>query len=326
MNSTSSFPTAEEWLSLPMEVDDSRVVVGSSSQPIIRPLTKNLIEAPEKAFKTTFAMRLMLGMSTGTTVFPQLPVLRPRRVLYVHGELSPPEIQERTRDAAQRLPRPLNNFYQGRDLGIHLGRSPGQQVLEKIVSAVKPDDLVLDPWQALIPGLDENEFQHVSLATHFLDVLIERCQVTLYLVTHLGKDHTRGTRGHSSLAGWRDTLIRVERTTKKHLVRVTVEPRWAAPVEPFNLKFEAGTVWPSDDGEFPPQAESIRTFLRSQSGEADKAAVGKNLNLEGDALRKALKRAEEARAIVIAGEKVRLPEAHSQVVNEIETLPGLGQS
>jgi len=309
------FLTAEQWLSLSMDVDESQVVIGSPSQCIIRPGTKNIIEAPEKAFKTTFMLRLTMGLSCGQTVFSLLPVLRPRRVLYVHGELSPPEIQERTHSAAQDLPRPLNNFYQGRDHRIHLGEKDGQQILKNIVVGYEPEDLVIDPWQAFITGFDENEFKDVSRATHFLDELIEECKVTVYLVTHLGKDHSRGTRGHSSLGGWRDTLIKLER--KKELVEVKVDPRWAAPVEPFKLKFENGTLRTTDESGFKPQADEIRKFLQSQGGESTVGAVGAHLDLTSDSLRKALKRAEEAKAIVVAGDAVRLPEFHEKIAGQV---------
>lgn len=93
MDHKNSFLTAEEWLNLQMEANENEIVLGSTTQAIVRPHTKNLIEAPEKAFKTTFLLRLMLGLSTGTTLFSQLPVLKRRKVLYVHGELSPPEIK-----------------------------------------------------------------------------------------------------------------------------------------------------------------------------------------------------------------------------------------
>ena len=312
------FLTAEQWLSLSTEVEENQVVFGSPSQCIVRPFTKNLVQGAEKTFKTTLMLRLMLGLSSGVTVFPQLPVIRPRKVLYVHGELSPPEIKERTVAAVQWLNRPLENFYQGRDLKIHLATEAGQNTLKNLVNRFGPEDLVLDPWQGFIPGLDENEFKDVSKATHFLDELIEELKVTIYLVTHTGKDQSRGTRGHSSLAGWRDTLFKLER--KKQLLTVTVEPRWAAPIEPFTLEFRDQTLWPTEKTEFAPQVEKIRTFLRSQEGEASKADLGTVLGLSGDSLRKALKRAEAANAIVIAGENIRLPETHQKIVDEMSAL------
>jgi hypothetical protein len=322
MSSTPSFLTAEEWIDLSMETDSSQVVFGSTGQAIVRPQTKNLIQAPEKAFKTTFMLRTMLGLSAGVTVFPQLSVIKPRRVLYVHGELSPPEIQERTRAAAIALPRPLNNFYQGRDIAIHLGKRAGQNALADLVKEYKPEDLVIDPWQAFIPGFDENEFRDVSRATHFMDQLIEEFGVTIYLVTHMGKDHSRGTRGHSSLAGWRNTLFTLERKKDKEIVEVKIEPRWAAPVKPFNLKFKEGTVWPTEESGFTGQANKIRAFVLGQGGKSTRQALQEHLELGDDTLRKALSRAEEQKAIVVVGDEVRLPEDHERIVKEFGDVFG----
>ena len=310
------FLSAEEWLNLPTDTDESQIVIGTPGQAIVETETKNFIVAPEKAFKTTFAVRLMLGLSAGRTVFPQLPVLKPRKVLYVHGELSLHQIKERTRTAAVGLPHPLRSFIQGRDLRIHLVRSDGQRRLKEIVAETRPDDLVLDPWQGFIHGFDENEFKDVSKATHFMDTLIEEFGVTIYLVTHTGKDPSRGTRGHSSLAGWRDTLFTLER--KKELVTVKIEPRSAAPLEPFNLEFKDGTVWSTERSGFTRQTDDIRKFLESNHGHATKEQIGAHLKKNDDAVRKALKRAEEANAIVIDDDEVRLPDADEP--NAVEIL------
>jgi len=113
-------------------------------------------------------------------------------------------------------------------------------------------------------------------------------------------------RADNIIEGWRDTLIKLER--QKGFVVVKVEPRWAAAVEPFNLEFRDGTVWPTEKSSLSPQAESIRSFLRSQGGQSTKAAVGGHLGIRRNALQKALKRAEEADAIVIDGDEVKLPE------------------
>ncbi len=299
------FLSAEEWLTRSLDVEESEIVFGSPEQAIVRPLTKNLIEAAEKVFKTTFWLRAMLGLSCGTTLFPKLPVIRARKVLYVHGELSPPEIQERTRAGIQGLSRPLTNFIQGRDLRINLIEARGQNVLRDLVREMQPDDLVLDPLQGFIFGFDENEFRDVSRATHFMDDLIEEFGVTIYLVTHTGKDHSRGTRGHSSLAGWRDTLFKLDRK-KNNVVEVKIDPRWASPLE-FNIEFKDGTMWPTERSAFTPQETKIRKFLETQDGRATKDKIGEHLGLEGDTLRKAFERAGDDDAIVIDGDLVSLP-------------------
>ena len=299
--------TAEQWLDFPTGTDEKRIVIGSTTQPTIRTQTKNLIEGTEKSFKTSFLLRLMLGLSCGTTVYSPLPVIRARKVLYIHGELSPPEIKERTKSAVEGLS-PLNNFFQGRDFRAHLIESAGQAVLRRLIEKVNPDDLVLDPWQSFIIGRDENEYKEISIACRFLDRVIEDHKLTVYLPTHTGKDPRRGTRGHSVLAGWRDTLIRLKRAKTESKVSVTVEPRWAAPLDPFTLKFEQGTL--VDPGypicSFTKQAEAIRQIIISQNGKATRDEVGRALGLGADALRQALKRAADSGAVTLTGEEVTL--------------------
>lgn len=65
--------SGEEWLNFDFGNESSDAIIGTPEKAIVRPLTKNLIEAPEKAFKTTFLLRLAVAVSTGQTVFPSLP-------------------------------------------------------------------------------------------------------------------------------------------------------------------------------------------------------------------------------------------------------------
>lgn len=302
--SSHEFLNAEEWFAFETAMPEDQIVFGSTDNVIVGTQTKNLIEAPEKAFKTTFMLRLMLALSCGKTVFPKLPVLRPRKVLYVHGELALAQIKERTIAAGAGLPRPLKNFTQGKDLRIHLILANGQRVLRDLIDEFRPEDVVLDPWQSFITGFDENEYKDVSKATRFLDEMIERFGVTVYIPTHMGKDHSRGTRGHSSLGGWRDTRFKLDK--KKELVTVNIEPRWAAPVEPFALEFRDGTVWSSARNQFGKQIDDIRRFVQARDGVCTRKEIAVFMRRNGDALRKALRRAEDANAIVVDGECVRL--------------------
>jgi hypothetical protein len=309
---TTGVLTGEEWLTGDFTTPESGVIIGSPRQAIIRPYTKNIIEAPDKKFKTAFTMRLTLGVSSSRTVYRNLPVLRARKVLYVHGELSPLEIQERTQGASAGLPRPLDNFLQVRDLRIHLIQAQGQAQLREIVAQHRPDDLVLDPLQSFIVGYDENEYKDMSQATRIVDEMIAEYGVTAYICTHTGKDVTRGTRGHSTIAGWRDTLIKLERKGQSRLVRVTVEPRWAAPVAPFTLRFADGTLHDTDAEPFTKQATEIREVVAAHGGRATKTQVGATLKLEGDVLRMALTRAAASGAIGLDGDEVVLGDGEDE--------------
>jgi RecA-family ATPase len=93
-------------------------------------------------------MRLMLGLSCGKTLFPQFPVCQKKTVRYLHGELSPPEIQERTKAAMDGLDG--SDFYQACNYRATLCSEDGQAVLRGILDRRKhqgrcPQVLVLDP-------------------------------------------------------------------------------------------------------------------------------------------------------------------------------------
>jgi hypothetical protein len=52
-------------------------------------------------------------------------------------------------------------------------------------------------------GYEENSYKDMSQATKFCNELIETYGVTLWIPIYLGKDRSRGARGHSVIAGWR---------------------------------------------------------------------------------------------------------------------------
>ncbi len=301
--------SAEDWLNADFSAAESEVIVGTAANALVRPGTKNFIQAPEKAFKTTFLMRLALGISTGETVFSSLSVKHPRRVLYFHGELAPVELKERLQEAAVGLQRPLENFFQGRSLRASLVTPQGHAAIRELVEEYKPEILIIDPWQSFIAGADENSFKEVSPATAFMDRLIVESELTIFLAIQLGKDPSRGARGSSVLAGWRDTLFSLKRTGTK--LTVTVDPRWAKAPDDLKLTFREGTLWEGDGPSWSNQAEKIRGRLIANQGRLSRDAIGLGLDLKASALRTALMRAQASGAIQIDGDWVTLPSPSS---------------
>jgi len=296
----------EDWLNLKLSSEESEPIIGTAENPIIRPLTKNLIQAPEKAFKTTFLMRLCLGISSGETIYPAFPVVRPRPVLYLHGELAAAELKERLQSAATGLKSSLDGFFQGRSLRANLVTSDGQKAIEELVEQYKPEVLVFDAWQSFIAGSDENSFKDVSVAATFMDRLIAEYGLTIFLVIHLGKNPQRGARGHSLLSGWRDTKIDLKRDGNK--VTVKVEPRWAKPPEQLTLMFSGGTLLELGPAVWTDQAKDIRNCVRCKGGKISRQELGEMMFLRDSTLRMALKRAQDCGAIVIGeDETITLP-------------------
>lgn len=291
-------------------------VIGTDEHHIVERLTKNLILADAKAWKTTLAMRLTYGMSLGNDFFDALPVpVTPQPVCYIHLELSPRQLVKRTQDATQGLsPSPF--FYQERNVDAHLIRPEGQEAIRQSLKEAKkamgraPQILVLDPWQELVEGFDENSAQEMAPARKFIDRLISDFNVTVFICFHTGKDKTKGARGTSSIEGWRDTLFELTRTRER--LTVKVESRWAEPIEPFTLIFQDGTLW--DEGDVPKwtrQEQKIRNFVAACNWPVTRTALLAHLQtaegMKPEAARKAIKRAEDSHAVTIKDDIVTVP-------------------
>jgi hypothetical protein len=179
----------------------------------------------------------------------------------------------------------------------------GQAEIKQLVEDFQPEVLVLDPWQSFITGTDENSFKEVSTATRFLDRLIEQYRLTIMIAVHQGKNAKKGARGHSSLAGWRDTRFALKR--QQHKLEVRVDPRWGKAIT-LALTFRHETLW-TEVPQWSKQAEAIRKLVIANGGELSREQVGLGLNLEGSSLRMALKRAHEDNAIHLEGDIVKLP-------------------
>jgi len=138
------------------------------------------------------------------------------------------------------------------------------------VEELRPQVLVIDPWQSFIAGADENSFKEVSGATRFMDNLIADFGLTILLAIHYGKNVKRGPRGHSVLAGWRDTRFTLKRTG--NALTVDVEPRWAKPPDPLKLVFRGGTLWEGNSPAWTKQ-HSTAPWVRSPGTETWREAA-----------------------------------------------------
>jgi hypothetical protein len=296
---------------LEISEDEKNAVIGTAENPIVRPRTKNFIEAPEKAFKTTFLLRLMAGLSCNETIFSQLKVPKTRSVLYLLGELSRPEVQSRIQGATAGLNGEFDNFSIGTVLDAHLIQPEGQDVIRELLGEHRPENLVLDPWQAFITGSDENSYKDISQATKFCDQLIDEFGVTLWIPIHTGKDRTKGARGHSIIGGWRDTRFQLERKGETGL-SVKVEPRWAEPLRPFQLRLDRSTLRPDKAISWSGQTGDVVDFVRSSGGTASLGALAGLLRRADDskgkeAFRKIIERAVKAGAVIKGEDSVSLP-------------------
>jgi hypothetical protein len=288
--------TSEEWAAKDFSAEETDSLIGTATNAIIRPLTKNLVLAPDKAFKTTFLMRLMASLAAGVTIFDELPVNKAYKIVYFHAELNPTEIQQRVVASVGGVD-PQGRFVHVRDIKTHLIEESGQQFIAEMIVHYKPDVIVLDPWQDLIAGYDENSSKDTSTARLFMSGLIDTFKVTLFLIQHEGKDGSKGGRGHSGMAGWRDTLIRLSRRDGGNLVRVIVEPRWGEKVT-LELTLKDGTLAPAITSGFTTQQLNLRAFLKEHPDGATPQQIADGLEMTSDACKKMVQRALKDDAVI----------------------------
>jgi hypothetical protein len=172
---------------------------------------------------------------------------------------------------------------------------------------------VIDPWQSFIAGTDENNFKEVSGATGFLDKLMEDFGLTVFLAAHQGKNPKKGARGHSSLAGWRDTRFALKKQGTSGL-NIDIEPRWSKPLSGLKLSFKAGTVWEGDVPKWTEQQLQMREWVKRNGGSVPRESIGKALQLDGSGLRTALMRASGNDAVELSGDLVKIPEESRSLI------------
>jgi hypothetical protein len=302
--------TAEEWRDYEFPPADKEALIGTDDNTIVRPLTKNLVIAPDKAFKTTFLMRMMAGMASGETVFDELPVLKPCRVLYFHAELNPAEIQQRVIASIATVDT-HGRFINVRDIRVHLIEKEGQAFIADTVEEHQPDVVVLDPWQELIRGYDELSGKDTSVARGFINRLIDTFKVTVFLVQHMGNDESKGGRGHSGMKGWRDTLFTLKKAGEDH-VRATVEPRWGKKFY-LELAFKDGTVV-STFVNYTIEQTNLRNFITHEHPEGvTSQQVAEKFEKTQEAAKKMLQRAVKDGAVVKTADGLFLPQQKGEI-------------
>jgi len=276
--------SARKWLDIAdKKYPKGHVLIGSRTNAIVDKNSRNLIFGKEKSLKTTFMLRLAVAHASGLSLIDGLPVLTSGKVLYLHGELGAIQIGKRAQGAFHGIKERLDDVYDYDDLidnkfwmkkdprfslcpeRDRLGNyfeSEGQHRIRLTVKKYRPDILVIDPWQSFFNG-DENNGEEVRRAAKFMDLLIEDYDLTIYLVIHSGKNLDKGPRGHSSIAGWRDTQFSLLYNNEKQRLTVTVAPRFGDPPDPIILDFdkEVGTVFNAHKGIVFPSGVSAMSVL-----------------------------------------------------------------
>jgi RecA-family ATPase len=186
-------------------------------EPLIRAGSVSMIAGQREAGKSMLAMGMALACATGTTTLSGL-LHAPRRVktLYVDAENGGTESCERFRFLKQHLPpncAPADLLVLSPELCSEamppdIAAQEGQQYLWDVIETHEIGLVFLDNLSTLAGGLDENSAQDFEPVQKFLLWLKARGVATV-LLSHVGKDKTRGPRGSSKRTDALSTLIEI---------------------------------------------------------------------------------------------------------------------
>lgn len=165
---------------------------------------KALLYAPAKSGKSFLTYQIARCIGQGEPLL-DMPT-SPARVLILQFELGEEVLQHRLRATKQSY----DNVFVGTTFSMKLDTRDGQDILERALDATTPQVLILDPFYKIIRG-DENEAHDVLKITDYLDGVIQRHNLSVFIVHHPGKDISKGGRGSSVLEGWVDSYIQMQR-------------------------------------------------------------------------------------------------------------------
>jgi hypothetical protein len=123
--------------------------------------------------------------------------------------------------------------------------------------------IVVDTLAQTSPGGNENSFEDVSRVLANCRALHNATGALICLIHHVGKDKSKGARGHSSLKGAADTEITVERSGHSRLAKVS---KMKDGEDGLEIPFRLVTVELGKDEEGKPVASCVVELLGDQGG------------------------------------------------------------
>ena len=179
---------------------------------------KSLLYAPPKSGKSFLCLQLARCVAVNEA-FLGVPTTQ-GSVLYIQWELGEEILQARLRSTGK----DYEGVFVGTTFSMKLDSLVGQGQLQKALTAVEPQVLILDPWYKAILG-DENEATDMRKVLDFLDLMIEAFNCSIFIIHHAGKDLSKRGRGSSILEDWVDSYLQMQKTSKAgERLRVKIRP------------------------------------------------------------------------------------------------------
>jgi len=170
-------------------------------------------------YKSTILFDLAVAVGSGGRLLDQYPIQTWGPVLLFSTEAS----IFRNRDRVFSFIRSRNihpssvQLHYGQQ-AIRLDQPEGVQLLERMIEAIRPALVILDPFRSFFRG-EENSSTEVGAMTDHLDTLIEKHNISVVIIHHANK--TGDLRGSSVIQGWADSVLKFVAKKQKQLPGLT---------------------------------------------------------------------------------------------------------
>jgi putative DNA primase/helicase len=179
--------------------------------PILPERSLAMLYAPRGLGKTQLGLSVGLATASGSEVL-RWSAPRPRRVLYIDGEMPVVSLQERLKALALGMEREIPNEYfqilaaDNVDGGINLGTDEGQRLIEPLLDGL--DLLILDNLSTLCPTRSESASDAWTPIQEWL-LGLRRRGISVLFIHHAGNNGRQ--RGTSRREDALDTVIALRR-------------------------------------------------------------------------------------------------------------------
>jgi len=207
---------------------------------------KTMISAQANIGKSLFVQNMALAIASGHTTFLDRFEVKPGRVLYLDLEMGFPALKERFQKMCSKDVEISPNLYIQNFPALDLLDEFLQKAVERSISELKIDVLILDPVGNAWAG-DENDKQQVGRLTTYLNGLISKYGISIIVVHHWRKSYKENKSGGEMAAGsykwsaWLDHHVTMEGKLQSITITCT-KSRNSGRFAPFVVKMKPETL------------------------------------------------------------------------------------
>lgn len=168
------------------KIDPSKYVMGEGG--FMKKGACTMLIGPSGMGKSVFSMQLSACLAAGKDFLDMFKVYKPRKVLVLQAENDDDILKRDVESIVKNLKLDAPTIEKNLIIEHVFGTSDMTFVdyMEKLIIELKPEVIVIDPYQSYITG-NMNNSDSFDLWKTVVDIIIKKYKISMLLVTHTGK-------------------------------------------------------------------------------------------------------------------------------------------